>query len=326
MKHRKKEPVTVFLFGGLLVLASFLRWPGGAAAISLPECISDSGADPQSFIDSAPCGAYGVVTTRTKLVDGVPKEIKVQFMVHEPSGSPKALVVLFAGGNGNTGITLNAGGALTAGRNFLVRSAQLFAERGYKAVTIDRPLLELGPPKVPEFPTIPDYDLYRVSTDHRIDIEAVLAAVDAPGLPVFFAGTSRGTLSAVAQHSLSLALSLSSAVTSGTNLYIGHPDRPNLQPGSVSVPVRILAHEQDGCSVTAPQNAVKLHVAFKQAEVDSHYNSVDGGFDLTGQTVDGVTIAACDALTHHGYLGIENEAVDQITKRFDQILRRLNKS
>ena len=251
----------------------------------------------------------------------------VQFMVHQAPSTPKGLVVLFTGGNGDTGITLNPDGTLTAGRNFLVRSAQLFAERGYKAVTIDRPLLELGPPKVPEFQTNAEFDLYRVSMDHRIDIETVLAVVNTYGLPVFFAGTSRGTLSTVAQHSPSVGVSLSSPVTSpsGQNLYIGHPDHLNLQPGFVTVPARVLAHELDGCFVTTPQGAVKLHVAFKHAQVDSHYNSIDGGFDLTGQTVDGVTIDACDALTYHGYLGIENDAVDQITKRFDHILKQLNK-
>ena len=256
-------------------------------------------------------------------------------MVHEPAGDAKGLVVLFTGGDGNA-ITQNSDGTLAPslppflqrGRTKLFGpSAQLFAERGYRAVTINRSLVDVGLPEVPEFSGNAAFDQYRVSPAHAIDIAAVLDEVNIDNLPVLFAGTSRGTLSALAQHILSVGISLSSPVTSpsGMNLYIGHPDHSNLQPDSVTVPVRVLAHEFDGCFVTTPQKAVKLHVALKQAGVDSHYNSIDGGFDLAGQTIDGVMIDSCDSVTYHGYLGIENDAIDQITKRFDKILKQLNK-
>jgi hypothetical protein len=34
---------------------------------------------------------------------------------------------------------------------------------------------------------------------------------------------------------------------------------------------------------------------------------------------------ACDAKTHHGFLGVENKAVKKITKRMDQILKAIKK-
>jgi hypothetical protein len=299
------------LFCARFAIAGFLLLPGGSAsAASLPECTTDSSKTPLTFISAVPCGSpFQFVTTRP--------DNQVWYMVHQPAADPKAVVVLFTGGNGNA----------IASRNFLVRSAQLFAERGYRAVTINRPILG-GDANNPEFPGgNAAFDQYRVSPYHADDIGAVLAAVNTDGLSVLFAGTSRGTLSALAQRALSVGISLSSPVTSpsGTNLYIGHPDHSNLQPNSsITVPVRLLAHESDGCFVTTPEKAVKLHVAFKQAGWDSHYNSIDGGFDLAGQTVDGVLIDACDSVTYHGYLGIENEAVDHITKRFDKILKGLN--
>lgn len=37
------------------------------------------------------------------------------------------------------------------------------------------------------------------------------------------------------------------------------------------------------------------------------------GVDLTGTTMNGVTVQACDALIFHGFLGAENKAVGYMT-------------
>ncbi len=53
-----------------------------------------------------------------------------------------------------------------------------------------------------------------------------------------------------------------------------------------------------------------------------------GGYDAYEngwRDVDGVTIDSCDALTYHGFLGIENEAVEKITKHFDKIFKKITK-
>jgi len=97
---------------------------GVAFAESRPECIKNSNQRRGTFISSAPCGAYGFVVTR----QNAGQDVLVQYMVHTPNRIPKGLVVLFTGGNGNTGIVgdPNTGQVLTAGNNFLVRSAQLY--------------------------------------------------------------------------------------------------------------------------------------------------------------------------------------------------------
>jgi hypothetical protein len=205
-----------------------------------------------------------------------------------------------------------------------VRSAQLFATDKYLAVTINRPLV--GPGLDPEFLTNPEFDQYRASADHGADIAAVIAAVNTDNLAIFFAGTSRGALSAVAQHQLNagiVGILLSSPVTSGggPSLFVGHPDYPNLQPEFVTVPVHVLAHELDGCPVSTPENSEALHDEFVSLEIDSEFDELSGGFDLTG--TGGIT--ECDAKTHHGFLGIENRAVKKITKRMDGILKALKK-
>ncbi|MBI2366106.1 MAG: hypothetical protein HYV01_14055 [Deltaproteobacteria bacterium] len=310
------------LFARLIIPVLLLSWPAMGAADSRPECTTDS--TPAMIISSAPCGTYGIVTTRKKEVEGIEVDVRVQYMVHAPHDqSPTAFVVLFTGGNGNTGITGDptTGEVTAAGTNFLVRSAQLFAERKFKTVTIDRPLLALPDPPpvlVPEFSTNAEFDRYRVSPKHKHDIMKVLAKVNEKGLHAFLVGTSRGTISAFAQDKLAEGIVLSSPVTtpSGANLFIRHPDYRNLEVDSVKVPVHVLVHSGDICSVTLPQNADDLHEALLNAGVTSSFTSLAGGFNDP-------TADACDSLTHHGFLGIENAAVGDIADWIEEMLATL---
>ena len=288
---------------------------------ALLECITDSKppVPPASnILRSWPCArSFGSVeATRGG------KTVTLQYMVHEPARA-KAVVVLFAGGNGDAGIIL--GPMPMANRNFLVRSAQLFAERGYRALTVDRPLLGVGPPKVPEYNDEVAYDRYRISDDHAFDLAAVLAVANPDGnLKVFFAGTSSGAMSAVAQHALSAAISISSPKTSsgGASLFVGRPGYPNLQPESLKVPVAILVHESDGCFASTPANANELYRRFREAGVEASFSAISGGFDVTGAVLNMSVVSACDPFTPHGFLGVETKAVMEITNHFDAVLRR----
>lgn len=282
-------------------------------AVSLPECITDS-QDANNIILSAPCGIYGIVNSRQENGSGATLDVTVQYMIHVPAGAPKAVVMLFAGGNGNTGIQGNdATGEVTqAGNNFLVRSAQLFAEDGYLAVTIDRPSTTVGLSNA-------DFDLYRVSPRHAHDIAAVLSEVNAlfgtAHLNLFLAGTSRGAISVVAQNMLGIGSMLSSAVTSpsGNTLWVGSTStHPRLVPEFVEVPAQVLAHEDDACFVSTPANSAILHNDLIAAGVSSVFNQLDGGFVVDPDP--------CQAKTFHGFLGIENAAVNTITDRMNQIL------
>ena len=224
-------------------------------------------------------------------------------------------MVLFAGGIGETDITGDpvTGQVFTSNNNFLVRSAQLFAERGYQAVTIDRPSVA---------PTlIPEYDQYRISARHAQDIVTVIARANQANLDVFLAGTSRGTLSVVPQWMLGIGSMLSSPVTSGplAAFYIGAPGIPNLQPSFVRVPVHVMAHAMDACPVTAPAGASALHQQFLAVGISSEFDQLSGGFDLSATP----GVGPCGARAYHGFLGIENAAVSEITARMDVILQQL---
>ncbi len=119
----------VKIIGGIAVLVLMQVPTNVVTAVSLPECTKDSVETPLTIIASAPCGIYGEVMMRIA-PDGAP--IVIKYMRHSPTGTPKALVVLFAGGDLSTGIEGTVIGAppTDAGNNFLVRSAQLFAEEG----------------------------------------------------------------------------------------------------------------------------------------------------------------------------------------------------
>ena len=287
-----------------------------AQAVSLPQCIMDSvGAN---IIESAPCGIYGIVNSRQANAIGSTLDVTVEYMVHLPMSAPQAAVMLFAGGNGDTGIQGNdsTGVVTNAGNNFLVRSAQLFAEHGYLAITIDRPSDTIG------F-TNAQFDQYRVSPSHAHDIIAVLSEVDSlygtGTLELFLAGTSRGALSIVAQNMLGIGNMLSAPVTSqsGQNLWIGTDSpEPRLLPGFVTVPVQVLTHKDDACFVSTPENSKKLHKDFAGAGVKSDFEKVNGGFEVNPDP--------CQATTFHGFLGIENKAVKKTIHRMDQILKRHN--
>ena len=75
----------------VLLLVGFV---GISYATDKPECTKDSKEKTGFIILSAPCGTYGIITTRTKDA----QDVVVQYMVHRPAGVPKALVVLFPGG------------------------------------------------------------------------------------------------------------------------------------------------------------------------------------------------------------------------------------
>jgi hypothetical protein len=75
----------VFLFVGFLIGASAIS--DGRAA-SLPECIRNS-QDADNIINSAPCGLYGIISTRQENGVGNASDVTVQYMVHLPMGAPK---------------------------------------------------------------------------------------------------------------------------------------------------------------------------------------------------------------------------------------------
>jgi hypothetical protein len=295
-----------------------------------PVCTNDSYLNSSNswvYIDAAPCATYGETYSRWTLINGVPTLVKMKYMVNEPPGPASAIVLLFTGGSGDAGITPGTNNTVaSAATNFLVRSAQLFANAGFRTVTIDSPEDPNGNKLYINSPPNPNasFDQYRVSVTNAWDIQAVIQQI--PGwtnLYIFLAGTSRGSLTAVAQHSLGAGISLSSAVNgpSAGTLYIGDPSVSALLPSSVNVPTEFLVNADDDCPVSTP--SVTTNTLWSQFNGDTE---LFGILNYPPAVVAGTNMAGadpCGATAPHGYLGLENASVANITGWFNQVLFHL---
>ena len=319
-------------------LAACVLWAGIAgnawmASAAGPACSTDSFTNSLGdwvFINSAPCGTYGEVYSRWQTNNNVATLVKMKYMVNDPAGPAKAIVVLFTGGIGDAGIVPGTNGTVAkAATNFLVRSAQLFANDGYRTVVVDSPEDSSGNKLYTNGlgGANASFDLYRVSVTNAWDIAGVIQQI--PGwtnLQIFLAGTSRGALTSVAQYHLGMGICLSSAVNAGNlapgnPLFIGEPSQPALQPTNVTVPVQFLVNADDGCSVCSP--VITTNTLWQEFTNDTVLN---GALNLAPSVVvssnsDGSD--PCGDIEPHGYLGIETAAVGTITAWLDQVLLRL---
>ncbi len=294
---------------------------------TLATCRQDSTVTPAGVLDtrtkSNGCAFYGQTTTRVT-ANGTP--VTVDYFVNWPASgtAPKAVVVLIGGGDFNMLIRGNlatgAGDTTGGGNNFLVRTAQLFADAGYLTVALDRPV-PAPPPPAGSTDAITAADVYRTSVDHAVDILGVLKTLNTHHLPVFLAGTSRGALSVVAQNRIATGIATSSSATidvldNGRRLYVGRPDTPNLLPQFVRRPTHVMWHTEDGCSGTRPDASRALYDSLAAAGVDAAFDTASGGVRVTAMG-NGVSPDICGALSFHGFMGIEHTAVGHITTWLD---------
>jgi len=252
---------------------------------------------------------YHSVTTRK---DSLGQLITLDYMVHQPMGTPKGVVLLIAGGALTAYIEGTEGNPATrSGGNFLVRSAHRFMQAGYRVITMDRPSDFSNYGNIDSASYL--YDSYRTSVDHAIDITTIVNRENIDNLPVFIAGTSRGAISAVAQNMLATGIAISSPVTrsSAGGAPIGSPALP---VDVVDVPVHVLYHQDDACGSTLPVNTETLINQFDSIGIDVAGNNLSGGF------VNTVANNPCGAFDYHGFLGIENCAVNTTTIWMDDLL------
>lgn len=262
----------------------FLRRLGLAAA----------GALTLATLPAAPVPAAGTEVVTLTVRGGA----KQRFLIVRPEGPPKAAVVLYSGSNGN--LKIGADGSIENAGNFLVRSREHFAAEGFLVAVVDRPSDWAGS----------DKDRYRVVAAHAEDAAAIArrlrqeAGVDRP---VWFIGTSRGTIS-VANIASRLGgnavggIVLTSAVTSPGKR--GQLAVPDVDVAGVAAPVLILGHGGDDCYVTQWPEQEALAKLFKGAASVETFR-VDGGD--AGNHAD-----PCGPYSHHGFLGQEKAVVGRI--------------
>jgi len=238
-------------------------------------------------------GAHG--QAGQKVVDIPTRPGVTQRMLVLSPPSPKAAVVLLAGGHG--GLQMFANGSMKWGEgNFLVRTRQMFADQGLLVVVVDAPSDRQSPPFLGGF---------RQSAEHAADLKAVVAWLrETAKVPVWLMGTSRGTQSAAYVATQRAGpdgpdgLVLTSTILSDDK---GRPV-PAMPLDKLRIPVLVVHHEQDGCKLCAfadmPSLTAKLDKAPKQQLLAFKGGTTRGD--------------PCEAFAYHGFNGLESDVVQQI--------------
>jgi pimeloyl-ACP methyl ester carboxylesterase len=214
--------------------------------------------------------------------------VSVSFYYMKRDGAT-ATVVLLPGNIGDIGLKDD----VPTSDNFLVRTRDLFAAKGFNVAVANRPSdKEL------------EYE-FRISPEHIQNLRQVVGYVKIDsGLPVWLVGTSRGTVSAAAAaiafgNEELAGLVLTSSVTSLKR--IGAVPSQKLE--MIRIPVLVMHHQKDSCEVTVPREVPRIIDRLKNAPVKKLV-MVNGGANASGNP--------CEPLHWHGFIGMEKEAVDII--------------
>lgn len=234
--------------------------------------------------------------TAQRVVDIPTRPSVTQRFLYLSPASPKAAVILFAGGEG--GLQISPDGAIKWGKgNFLVRTRQLFADKGLVVAVVDAPSDHQSYPYLSQF---------RQKPEHVADIKAVIAWLkQQTNLPVWLVGTSRGTQSAAyIATQLSPANGGPDGLVLTSTILTDNQGRPvtDMALEKISIPVLVVHHEQDGCKHCAysniPRLMDKLPSGNKKELITMH-----GGNDRGDP---------CEAFAYHGFNGLESDVVEKI--------------
>jgi hypothetical protein len=207
-------------------------------------------------------------------------------------GAPATLLLL-SGGKGGMGRIVDG---QPASQNFLVRSREYFVQAGFDVAVLGLPSDRKGGLSASD----------RLGAEHLEDLKSVVRQLKAEnGLPVWLVGTSMGTVSATAA-----AIAFGQEELAGVVLTSSVTGRkktgavPAQDLAAIRIPVLVLHHARDACALCAPSEAAHIVGWLKNAPVRA-FILVDGGQGASGDP--------CEALHHHGYIGMEQEAVRLVT-------------
>lgn len=205
----------------------------------------------------------------------------------------RATVVLFPGGAGGYGQIADDG--WPTGGNFLIRTGKHWASHPFNVVMVGR--------------AADDIDLsdgtVRIGEKHAADNVAIFKAIkDRSPLPIWVVGTSMGTISVAAAAIRDNENLIAGAVlTSSILAYKISGALPRQDLERIRVPTLVFHHENDACWACRPYEAGSLIDMLKNAPIRKLV-LVRGGAGALGDP--------CEPMHHHGYVGMEDEAVDLI--------------
>jgi alpha/beta superfamily hydrolase len=210
---------------------------------------------------------------------------------------PKAAVILFAGGHG--GLQIAEDGTIGWGKgNFLVRTRRLFAKHGLAVAVVDAPS---------DRQSFPFLEHFRQTSEHVADIKAVIAWLKKQHkMPVWLVGTSRGTQSAAfIATQLNAKRGGPDGLVLTSTILTDKKERavPEMALESISIPVLVVHHEQDGCKLCSYPDIPFLMKKLSNVP-RKELIAITGGEDHGDP---------CEARAHHGFNGNEKDVVKKIT-------------
>jgi pimeloyl-ACP methyl ester carboxylesterase len=195
--------------------------------------------------------------------------------------NPAASVLLFPGGVGVLRMVTN---------NFLVRTAPSFAALGVNVAVVDAPSdWQSGMT-----------DSFRMSAEQATDVDAVITFMrQHASVPIWLIGTSRGTVSAASAAARLGPSRVAGLVLTSTVWRQGIPQVPLEQ---IRVPTLVVHNRDDGCS-ESPFGMVDAGMERLRAAPVKTLIVVSGGRSRS---------QPCEALSPHGYYGIEDQVVPPV--------------
>jgi hypothetical protein len=205
----------------------------------------------------------------------------MQSILFTAAARPVASLVLFPG---------NFGLVRAVRANFLIRVVPNFVALDFNVAVADSPSDQ--PNGMP--------DGFRLSEAHATDIATVIAFLrQRAAVPVWLVGTSRGTISA-ASVGVRLGPPRVDGVVLTSTVWAGSVGQVPLE--QLRVPTLIVHNRDDGCG-ESPFNLAAAGLDRLSAAPAKEFIAVAGGKSRSG---------ACEALSPHGYYGIEDQVVPLI--------------
>lgn len=205
--------------------------------------------------------------------------------------NPAAILLMFAGGDGTVEITDSGTIGRYAG-NFLLRTRPLWLAQGF-AVEI------LGAPNNASLNGQRHTEVYADAIGRAVDFAHTRA-----GAPVWLVGTSNGTTGAAngAAHLTGrvAGLVLTSSVSHSWDPRSESVFDTNL--AGITVPVLIVANQNDACAVTPPNDAPGIAAALTRSPRK----------EVIYVQSDQIRSSVCEAFGPHGFLGIESAVVQRV--------------
>jgi hypothetical protein len=202
--------------------------------------------------------------------------------------NPRATLIMFPGGPRIVDISATG---TTTNRNFLVRTLPLWVAQGF---TVEI----LGSPNGASLLGQRHTSGYAAAIDRAIDFARSRA-----NAPVWLVGTSHGS-TAAANGAAHLGNKIAGVLLSSSVTRQGRAGETvfDSEPGLIAVPALIVANQGDTCMLTPPGDAQSLAAALTRSPRK----------EIIIVASDQIQSDPCEAMSPHGFLGIETAVVQRI--------------